>query len=475
MAFLTGAAILGATVLGAGASAYSSAKTAGAAKDTARQNALVAREQYQNNQQALNPYMQSGNEGTQALDNLLSGGQPDWNAYLQSNPDVARAYEANRAAYERNGETLQAFAARHYQEAGKAEGRQLARGDGGEGLRDFQESTGLAPINARIQDAAGGSFDDYQARSGVGGIDAQSDRTIGGSLDEFRRNLGVDQANAASNELLGGGYDAYQQRTGVAGANSALEGSLGLDGGGYDGYLGETKGYNDAIDQFLGIGAGGLPDYLKSAGFDFTLKTGLDAVSSNAATQGLLGSGSTLKALQDRGQDIARTQGQTYLTNLSGVADQRSRQAQDYRTGLAGYSQLREGQAGNYLSNVGAQGARLQGQGIDYLNALGASANRKSEGYKDYTQGLYNLSANQRGQAGDYLNAVSGRSAQGLAAAQALAGVGNTYAGQLITNNNNALQARAGANAAFANGINSTLNNALGAMSYGSSFAPRAA
>lgn len=85
---------------------------------------------------------------------------------------------------------------------------------------------------------------------------------------------------------------------------------------------GGTKA-QDAIQGFLGLnGAAGQDEAFKkwrdSTGYKFTLDQGLDATSSTAATRGLLKSGSTLKALQDRGTQTANAFGQQYLGNLQG-------------------------------------------------------------------------------------------------------------------------------------------------------------
>ena len=54
-------------------------------------------------------------------------GSPDWAAYYRNNPDLQREYEANRNAYQAQGESADAYAARHYREHGQAEGRALPR------------------------------------------------------------------------------------------------------------------------------------------------------------------------------------------------------------------------------------------------------------------------------------------------------------------------------------------------------------
>ena len=75
-------------------------------------------------------------------------GSPDWNAYYKANPDLQRAYEANKSGYQANGESAEAFAARHYREHGQAEGRALPRStvaqqpsntfQGGQGQNQYQ-------------------------------------------------------------------------------------------------------------------------------------------------------------------------------------------------------------------------------------------------------------------------------------------------------------------------------------------------
>ena len=65
--------------------------------------------------------------GGQAQSQTQGQGSPDWNAYYRNNPDLQKAYEANRSTYQANGESTEAFAARHYREHGQAEGRALPR------------------------------------------------------------------------------------------------------------------------------------------------------------------------------------------------------------------------------------------------------------------------------------------------------------------------------------------------------------
>jgi hypothetical protein len=77
----------------------------------------------------------------------------------------------------------------------------------------------------------------------------------------------------------------------------------------------------DAIQGFLGLnGATGQDEAFKkwrdSTGYKFTLDENLDATTSNAAGRGMVKSGATLKALQDRGAQVSNAFAQQYLGNL---------------------------------------------------------------------------------------------------------------------------------------------------------------
>jgi hypothetical protein len=435
-------ATIGAAVIGGGASIVGSAMTNSAAKSTAADNNQVARENAARNERILTPFVSPGVTASDQLGTFLGGGNNgpqgvDWTAYLNDNPDLKAAYDANRAVYQANGESPEAFAARHYAEHGKAEGRTLPQTGTPQpqidpGLSAFQDRTGLTPLNQQLADTTGSSYQDYLDKSGLGPTIASADQQIGDNLDQYRQNTGVAQTNAATSDALG------------------------LNGGGYDAYLGDAKHYNDAIDSFLGIqpGGGGLNDFLKGTGYDFTKSQALDAAQTSAAAKGSLHSGGTLKALQDRGAQIANTFGQQYLTDLGQAADQRTQQK------------------GGYLSSLSGFGATLEGQGVNRLNALDRSAGRKDAAYGDYTQGVLNRIANQSGQGNNYLGRLESQANRGLTAAGDVAGVGNTLTSNVTANNNNALQARAGANAATANGINGALNNAVSAYGYYNALKP---
>jgi hypothetical protein len=91
-------------------------------------------------------------------------------------------------------------------------------------------------------------------------------------------------------------------------------------------YIQAGDNANTALQGFLGIGGdpaaskAALDNYLNSTGYQFTRDQGLDAAKSNAASSGMLNSGSTLEALDNYGAGVADQYGQQYEQNLQNVA-----------------------------------------------------------------------------------------------------------------------------------------------------------
>lgn len=83
---------------------------------------------------------------------------------------------------------------------------------------------------------------------------------------------------------------------------------------------------NDQIADALGVGtdpaaaAQGVQNYFNSAGGQFTMQQGTQAINNDAAAKGLLNSGATLKALQSFGQNTGQQYYQNYLSNLNSLA-----------------------------------------------------------------------------------------------------------------------------------------------------------
>jgi hypothetical protein len=94
--------------------------------------------------------------------------------------------------------------------------------------------------------------------------------------------------------------------------------------GGQTGYA--AKGSN-AIADLLGLNGanaqtGGFDRFRDSSGYGFIRDQGIDAINSNNASKGLLGSGSALKAITGYSSNLAKSFLNDYLGNLTGLADQ---------------------------------------------------------------------------------------------------------------------------------------------------------
>ena len=138
-----------------------------------------------------------------------------------------------------------------------------------------------------------------------------------------------------------------------------------------------TAGTNaiNAQENLLGLnGAAGtgaqqqaFDNFNNSTGYQFGLNQGLNAVNSNAYAAGDADSGATLRALQDRGSQLANEQFGTYYNDLNGLGSQ----------GLSAYSGLanmmNSATNGETSSNTAAANARssgILGQTSAYTNAL---------------------------------------------------------------------------------------------------------
>jgi hypothetical protein len=104
------------------------------------------------------------------------------------------------------------------------------------------------------------------------------------------------------NQAYPGLANAYggQISTGT-GASAQLGNMLGLNG---------PQGQNDAFNNWK-----------NSTGYQFGLDQGMQSVTGNAATQGLLNSGSTAKALNTYGQNYANTQYGNYTGQLQNLVN----------------------------------------------------------------------------------------------------------------------------------------------------------
>lgn len=131
-----------------------------------------------------------------------------------------------------------------------------------------------------------------------------------------------------------------------------------------------------AISQqqaLLGLGgdpaaaAQGFQNYQNSTGFQGQLQAGQQALTGSAAARGLLGSGSTLRALQAQGQQLGAQSFNNYLGQLGGVAGM----------GL---------QAGGMLGQAAGAGAG-QAAGMQYGGGM-AAADTRAGGWDQLMGGI---------------------------------------------------------------------------------------
>jgi hypothetical protein len=105
------------------------------------------------------------------------------------------------------------------------------------------------------------------------------------------------QSSNANRELINSTFTPLMN-TGVKSGN-AIADLLGLNG---------SQGQNQAFENWR-----------NSTGYQFGLNQGLESINGNAATQGLMNSGATAKALETYGQNYANTQFGNYNNQLMGL------------------------------------------------------------------------------------------------------------------------------------------------------------
>lgn len=207
---------------------------------------------------------------------------------------------------------------------------------------------------------------------------------IFGAREQRRREERRMREIARATQELRGRMDAGPLRSvyGTQGANaqSILAGLLGAGG--------DAAASRAALDNFL-----------DSANYQSALRGGRDAVTGSAAAQGMLRSGATLRALDEAGQETARTMLSDYMDRLT---DQSNRGLSAEQTYL--------GNDQNLLAMMFGQQAPHAQRGIDATSAS------------------YGLLGNFFAQAGSSLagrNAAAG----GAGIGQVMGGVGRIFGG----------------------------------------------
>jgi hypothetical protein len=143
----------------------------------------------------------------------------------------------------------------------------------------------------------------------------------------------------------------------------------------------EAGGY---VQQLLGMGgdpaaaAKAFGQYQNSTGYQFQLNQGLGAINSNAYARGMGDSGATLKALQQRGNDVAAQSFNSYIGNLQTISQQGTGAA----SALAGVSTNYVGQVSANNNNASdAKGAAALVSGNSWASALKDIGNYASYAY----------------------------------------------------------------------------------------------
>lgn len=104
----------------------------------------------------------------------------------------------------------------------------------------------------------------------------------------------------------------------------------------------------------------GFNNYLNSTGYNFQLGQGQNAITSNAASRGLLNSGGTAKALTTFGQGLAGQSFNNYLGQLGGLAgNAQTSLGQVGQAGTAGGTAAGQAQQGGISSGFNQLGSAL--------------------------------------------------------------------------------------------------------------------
>jgi hypothetical protein len=128
--------------------------------------------------------------------------------------------------------------------------------------------------------------------------------------------------------------------------------------------ISDANAGNNEIFSFLqGNNPAGFEQYKRSSGYDNIFGEAMRGVTSNAAARGLLGSGATLRATQDRAGQLAQQQYANYLQQLMGVNQQRMQSGLNLGNMIAGAGTTQT-QRGGLLDAVGGVGAGLGALGV---------------------------------------------------------------------------------------------------------------
>lgn len=184
---------------------------------------------------------------------------------------------------------------------------------------------------------------------------------IGGVIGGVGSLLGGSSKKSADNQAAQQSLTGFNYLNGNANNKSAQDAGTAATGAGA-----QTQ---NAESQLLGTAPitqqtqNGFNNYLNSTGYNFQMKQGQDAITGSAAARGLLGSGSTAKALTQYGQGLAGQTFNNYLSNLSGLNSQQQGTANAGLTASGAVGQAGSTGGGN-ASQATQAGGNAMGSGI---------------------------------------------------------------------------------------------------------------
>lgn len=159
-----------------------------------------------------------------------------------------------------------------------------------------------------------------RARGGAGSQNYANQDPIASKVGKYDPLIGA-SANVASKLMDSvGDFGSYNTKRDYKGFNYLNNSPLASNYGAYG------ANTNQSIANLLGQGGdpaaqqAAFQNYLNSTGYQFQQAQGQRAVTGAQSAGGLLNSGATLKALQQRGQDIAGGAFQNYLNNLGNLS-----------------------------------------------------------------------------------------------------------------------------------------------------------
>lgn len=215
-----------------------------------------------------------------------SAGQPDWDAYLQANPDVMAEYQKVNGpglgyflglggSPHDGGLTPQQFAQWHYNTKGQSEGRQLsmigaapaaaapaaadptaAAMPNGQSMQDFLAST---PGYQFTRDQGMQAVENTLTARGLGGLSGAlgkglsrfvtglADQTYQSQLDNYRTAAGMGQSAASQTGTFGQAATSGAASSLVGGANAQAAGITGAAQAGAAGMVGGANAINSAL------------------------------------------------------------------------------------------------------------------------------------------------------------------------------------------------------------------------------------